>query len=276
MERVTCKLCAHYCKLKDNQAGICGVNVNVNGSLNCIVYGYPSALHVDPIEKKPLQHFLPHTNTFSIGTVGCNFKCPFCQNWQLSQTKEINKANYFSPKNIVDMALHHKCESISFTYNEPSIFFPYIRDIVIEAKKVGLKNIMVSNGFMSEEVAKEMPDFIDAINIDIKSFNQDYYKKTLKGKLAVVLENAIYLKKNGLHVEITTLIVPDINDSPQEIEKIAKFIAIELGVDTPWHLSAFHPDYKMLKSSKTPITTLKNAYEIAKNNGIKNVYLGNV
>ena len=276
MKKITCKLCSHYCKLKEGQAGMCGVNVNIDGTIKCIVYGYPTAIHVDPIEKKPLYHFLPHTNTFSIGTIGCNFRCPFCQNWQLSQAKEFSKEKYISPKEIVKMALHYRCESISYTYNEPTIFFPYAKDIAIEAKKVGLKNIMVSNGFMSKELCEEIPNYIDAINIDIKSFNEDYYKKSLKGDLHVILENAKNLKKNGLHVEITTLVVPDINDSDEEIESIAKFIAQELGIDTPWHLSAFHPDYKMLDSHRTPLDTLKKAYNIAKKQGIENVYLGNV
>lgn len=276
MKKITCKLCSHYCQLKTSQVGICGVNANENGILTCKVYGYPSALHVDPIEKKPLQHFLPHSNTLSLGTAGCNFKCPFCQNWQLSQTKEFDISRYISPKEIVDLALYHKCKSISYTYNEPTIFFPYAKDIAIEAKKVGLKNIMVSNGFMSKELCKEIPTYIDAINIDIKSYDKKYYKKSLKGDLEVVLDNAIKLKNAGLHVEITTLIIPDINDSEEEIKNIAKFIAQELGINTPWHISAFHPDYKMLDSHRTPLKTLKKAYNIAKKQDIQNVYLGNV
>jgi len=273
-EKIICQLCSHYCQLKLKQTGICGVIKNIENTLTCTVYGYPSALHVDPIEKKPLYHFLPHTNTFSLGTVGCNFLCPFCQNWQLSQTKEFSKKNYTSPKEIVQLALHHHCESISYTYNEPTIFFPYARDIAIEAKKVGLKNIMVSNGFMSQELCEEILKYIDAINIDIKSFDENYYKKTLKGSLHVVLQNAKTLKQKGLHVEITTLYIPSLDD--EKIESIAFFIADELGVDTPWHISAYHPDYKMMNSIKTPIEKLKSAYSIAKKHGIQNVYLGNI
>ena len=260
--------------MSEGQSGICGVNANINEILVCKVYGYPTALHVDPIEKKPLYHFLPHTQTLSLGTVGCNFKCPFCQNWKLSQAKEFDTTNYVSPKNIVDLALHHKCESISYTYNEPTIFFPYAKDIAIEAKKVGLKNIMVSNGFMSQELCKEIPNHIDAINIDIKSFDENYYKKTLKGSLHVILQNAKILKQRGLHVEITTLYIPSISE--KQIEDIASFIAYELGIDTPWHISAYHPDYKMIDSKRTPIENLKNAYSIAKKYGIQNVYLGNI
>jgi len=276
MTKITCTLCSHYCKLKKEQSGICGVNANINDTLTCKVYGYPTALHVDPIEKKPLYHFLPHTNTLSLGTVGCNFRCPFCQNWQLSQAKEFSTKTYISPQDMVQLALHHHCKSISYTYNEPTIFYPYAKDIAIEAKKFGLKNIMVSNGFMSKEVCEDMPLYIDAINIDIKSFDNAYYKKTLKGNLEVILENCKNLKKNGLHVEITTLVIPNINDAMDEIENIAKYIANELGIDTPWHLSAFHPDYKMQKTERTPLETLKKAYNIAKKHNIQNVYLGNV
>ena len=276
MKKITCKLCSHYCHISEGKDGLCEINSNVDGTLTCKVYGYPSALHVDPIEKKPLYHFLPYTNTLSLGTIGCNFRCPFCQNWQLSQTKELATQEYISPTKMAQLAIYHHCESISYTYNEPSIFFPYAKDIAIEAQKIGLKNIMVSNGYMSKEVCEEMPHYIDAINIDIKSFNADYYKKTLKGDLNVVLENSKNLKRNGLHVEITTLVIPSVNDSAEEIEQIAKFIANELGEDTPWHLSAFHPDYKMLQTQRTPLETLTKAYTIAKKHNIQNVYLGNI
>lgn len=274
MKKLTCRLCSHYCRLKEGQSGICGVNENIDGTLVCKVYGYPTALHVDPIEKKPLYHFLPHTQTLSLGTIGCNFRCPFCQNWQLSQAKEFSKKNYISPKEIVELALHHKCKSISYTYNEPTIFFPYIKDIAIEAKKFGLKNIMVSNGCMSKEVCKEMPLYIDAINIDIKSFDENYYKKTLKGDLYVVLENTQFLKKKGLHVEITTLYIPQLDEN--QIENIASFISCKLGVGTIWHISAYHPDYNMMDTEKTPIDILKKAFYIGKKHGIKNIYLGNI
>lgn len=276
MEKITCRLCHHYCRLGEKQIGYCGVIQNDSNTLTCKVYGYPNALQVDPIEKKPLYHFLPHTNTFSIGTVGCNFRCPFCQNHLLSQSQEMQKEKYFAPNDIVKLAIYHRCQSISYTYNEPTIFFPYIKDIATISKTQGLKNIMVSNGFMSEEVVLEMPNYIDAINIDIKSFSEIYYKKHLKGNLSVVLQNATNLKKLGLHVEITTLVIPGINDSEKEIESIAKFIANDLGIDTPWHISAFHPDYKMMDTKRTPIEKLKTAYSIAKRYNLKNVYLGNI
>ncbi len=276
MSKIICKICSHYCTLKEGQIGFCGVNKNVDGKLVCLVYGYPNAIQIDPIEKKPLYNFLPHTNTFSIGTVGCNFRCPFCQNYTLSQTSNYQKKEYFEPEKIISLALYYKCKSISYTYNEPTIFYPYIKDIAKLAHKKGLKNIMVSNGFMSKEVTKEIPNYIDAVNLDIKCFNKEYYKKNLKGDLDIILENAANLKKSGLHLEITTLVIPNINDLYEEIQNIAKFIKSNLGTDTPWHLSAFHPDYKMLSTPNTPVKSLKKAYKIAKEVGLDNVYLGNI
>jgi len=272
--KIICQLCAHYCHLKVGQCGICGVNCNENGKLLTKVYGYPSALHVDPIEKKPLQHFLPNTYTLSLGTVGCNLQCPFCQNWEISQTTHFSKEHYFSPRQIVQLALYHHCQSIAYTYNEPTIFWPYANDIALLAKQNGLKNVMVSNGFMSDELCEELPNFIDAINIDIKSFDKKYYKQILKGNLFVVLKNTQKLKEKGVHIEITTLIIPSLDE--KQIHNIASFIKNKLGEDTPWHLSAYHPDFKMLEGENTPLNLLQKYYKIAKEYNLKNVYLGNV
>jgi pyruvate formate lyase activating enzyme len=275
-EKIKCLLCGHYCNIGADKTGICGVNKNTGDKIECLVYGYPNAMNIDPIEKKPLYHFLPKTKTFSIGTVGCNFKCSFCQNWQLSQNKNIDKEKYFSPKDIVNLSLHYECKSISYTYNEPTIFFPYIYDIATLAHKRGLKNIMVSNGFESSEVRESMVGLIDAANIDLKSFDEKYYKKNLGGKLDTILDNLKFFVNNGIHIEITTLIVPTHNDSDEELRKIASFIANDLGADIPWHISAFHPDYKELKLPRTPVDTLKKAREIGKSFGLKHIHLGNV
>ncbi|RLA82829.1 MAG: AmmeMemoRadiSam system radical SAM enzyme [Epsilonproteobacteria bacterium] len=274
-KKITCLLCGHYCNIKEGNVGICKVNKNTGDKIECLVYGYPNAMNIDPIEKKPLYHFLPNTKTFSIGTVGCNFKCSFCQNWQLSQSHNIDKSQYYSPEDIVKLALHYKCESISYTYNEPTIFFPYIIDIAILAHKNGLKNIMVTNGFESKEVSQQMVGLIDAVNVDLKSFDDKYYKKNLGGKLDVVLENLKYYVTNGIHTEITTLIVPTHNDNMEEIIQIVSFIANELGTDIPWHISAFHPDYKELELPRTPLDSLKKAEQIGKDYGLKYIYLGN-
>jgi len=271
----TCTLCQHYCNIEVGQTGICGVNKNIGGKVECLVYGYPAVINVDPVEKKPLYHFLPNTKTLSIGTVGCNFKCSFCQNHGISQEQTINKEKYYSPEQIVRMALLNDCKSISYTYNEPTIFYPYIRDIAILAKKNGLKNIFVSNGFESIEVINDMAQLIDGANIDLKSFDEVYYKKQLGGNLSKLKENLKLFKKLNIWIEVTTLIIPDHNDSNKELSSIAKFISEELSITTPWHLSAFHPDYKLLDKPRTPKDTLQKAFDIGLKAGLKYVYMGN-
>ena len=274
-DRLVCLLCSHYCKLKAGQTGICGVNKNTGDKIECLVYGYPVALNIDPIEKKPLYHFLPGSKSLSLGTVGCNFRCPFCQNWQISQEKHINKENYFSANDIVKIAKDNRCDSISYTYNEPTIFYPFAKDIALEAKKYGIKSVFVSNGFESKEVISDMQGIIDAANIDLKSFDEKYYKKSLAGNLKTVCDNLIRFKEVGIHTEITTLIVPTKNDSKEELTSIVKFIKNNLGINTPWHISAFHPDYKELDLQRTPNESLILAYNIAKEEGLNYVYIGN-
>ena len=228
------------------------------------------------LKKKPLYHFLPTSKSLSLGTVGCNFHCSFCQNHGISQEKKIDKSNYISPKRVVEIAREKKCASISYTYNEPTIFYPYAKDIAIEAKKYGIKSVFVSNGFESKEVIDDMKGIIDAINVDLKSFNEKYYKKSLGGNLNQVLDNLVHLQKNGIWIEITTLIVPTKNDSIEELTKIVKWIKKNLGINVPWHISAFHPDYKDLDLPRTSFLSLKLAYDIAKEEGLNYVYIGNV
>jgi len=275
-EKIVCELCRHYCKLKDGQVGFCGVNMNDAGRLKNLVYGKVSALNDDPVEKKPLYHFLPGSRALSLGTVGCNMKCPFCQNWQISQSRDIEAAHSVTPEQIVALAKQRACASIAYTYNEPSIFYPFARDVALLAKENDIKNIFVSNGMESPEEIEDMRGVIDAFNIDIKSFNQDYYKKVLKGSLEGVLDTLRLLKKNGFWVECTTLIVPGDNDSDEELESIASFIADELDRFTPWHISAFHPDYKVLDRSPTSIDVLERAERIGRLCGLEYIYLGNV
>lgn len=275
-QSITCLLCKHYCILKANGHGICGINFNENSELVNKTYNHPSAIHMDPIEKKPLYHFLPNTASLSIGTVGCNFRCPFCQNYSISQTSLVNEENTYTPEDIITLALDNGAQSISYTYNEPTIWYPYAKDIGVIAKANGLKNIFVSSGYESKEVFHDMLSWLDAINIDLKSFSHEYYKKVLKVNLGGVLESLKAFAKSDIWLEITTLIIPDVNDSEEELHKMAAFIADELGVDIPWHLSAFHPDYKMLDTPSTPINTLIRAKEIAKSYGIKYVYIGNI
>jgi pyruvate formate lyase activating enzyme len=273
---IRCLLCRHYCNLKEGQTGICGVNKNEGNRLVNLVYGKAAALNIDPIEKKPLYHFLPGTTALSLGTVGCNLKCPFCQNWQISQTGDISFSEEVSPAQIVDLAVKNNCKTIAYTYNEPSIFYPFAHDIAVLAKQHGIKNIFVSNGMESPEAVNDMKGIIDAFNIDLKSFNTDFYKKTLKGSLEGVLDTLKLLRKNGFWIEVTTLIVPGENDSDAELNDIANFIANELGNHTPWHISAFYPQYKMLDKKRTSLQSLQKAYETGLQKGLKYVYKGNV
>ena len=275
-EKITCLLCRHYCKIKEGQVGVCGVNKNVDGKLKTLVYGHPVALNVDPVEKKPLYHLLPGTTALSFGTVGCNFKCPFCQNWDISQETHVNKEIEVTPNNMVELALEHNAKSIAYTYNEPTIFYPYAKDIGVIAREKGLKNIFVSNGFESEEIIKDMPTWLDAANIDLKSWDKDYYKKILKGGLDAVKDTLRLMVNLGIWVEVTTLIIKGKNDSDKDLEEMATFIADELGRQVPWHLSAFHPDYKMRDHEYTGIDTLQRASDIGKKAGLYYVYMGNV
>ena len=275
-DTIICLLCKHYCKIHDGRTAKCGINKNEGGKLVNQTYNHPSTINIDPIEKKPLYHFLPKTKSLSIGTVGCNFRCPFCQNHTISQTNGVDKNVIYTPQDIVNLAIKSGVQSISYTYNEPTTWYQYAKDIGVLAKEHGLKNVFVSSGYESKEVLEDMRSWVDAVNIDLKSFNYDYYQNVLKAKLDGVLDSLKFFAKSNIHLEITTLIIPNVNDSDEEIDKMAEFIACNLGVDIPWHLSAFHPDYKMLDTIRTPLDTLQRAKKIAEGFGIKHVYLGNV
>jgi len=243
--KIKCILCRHYCQLKEGQVGICGVNKNENKKLKNLVYSHPSALNTDPVEKKPLYHFLPGSLALSLGTVGCNFACPFCQNWGISQSKKIDKSISITPSQMVELAKKHKCKSIAYTYNEPTVFYPYARDIGILAKEQGIKNIFVSNGFESPQIIKDMHLWLDGANIDLKSWNEKYYKNILKGGLEAVKDTLRRMVEENIWVEVTTLLIEGENDSQKELEEMATFIAEDLGRHVPWHLSAFHPDFRL-------------------------------
>ena len=273
---IRCLLCRHYCNLKEGQTGICGVNKNEKGALENLVYGKVAALNIDPVEKKPLYHFLPGSTALSIGTVGCNLQCPFCQNWQISQTADLSFSQEVTPAQIVALALKNNCKTIAYTYNEPSVFYPFARDTALLAKSKGIKNVFVTNGMESEEVINDMMGIIDAFNVDLKSFDAAYYKKTLKGTLEGVLDTLKLLRKNGFWIEVTTLVVPGENDGGSQLDDIAGFIAGELGNSTPWHISAFYPHYKMTDKNHTSLQSLQRAYETGKKRGLKYVYKGNV
>lgn len=276
---VGCYLCAHQCQIQDSRFGICGVRQNIDGQLYTHVYSEVIASHVDPIEKKPLYHFLPGSLSYSIATVGCNFRCGFCQNWQISQAgkgKGAGLAGYtLMPQEVVEEARRTGCRSISYTYTEPTIFFEYAYDTAKLAREAGLYNIFVTNGYMSGEALETIRPYLDAANVDLKSFRDKFYKKTCGGGLQPVLDSIRFLRRLNIWVEITTLIVPGQNDGVEELTDIARFIA-GVGKEIPWHISRFHPDYKFTALVPTPIEILREAQRIGKEQGLRYVYLGNV
>lgn len=274
--KVRCLACTHKCIISRGKTGICGVRENCDGKLFLLVYGLPVSQAVDPIEKKPLYHFLPGTFTYSFGTVGCNFRCGFCQNYEISQIKEVF-GKYSTPKMIIENAIKNNCKSISYTYNEPVIFAEFVKDTAIEAHKYKLKNVMVTNGYMSKECLEFLTKpkkLIDAMNIDLKSFSENFYIKNCGAKLKPVLETINLAHKKKIHIEITTLLIPGENDSEKEIEKIARFIA-SVDKNIPWHISRFFPKYKMMDKKFTELSSLKKAEEIGRKY-LKYVYIGNV
>jgi pyruvate formate lyase activating enzyme len=275
LNSVRCFACSHKCLISDGKTGICGIRKNIQGKLFLLVYGLPVSLNVDPIEKKPLYHFMPKTKTYSFGTVGCNFRCLWCQNYEISQQRNIYGIE-MSPKGIVENAIKSGCKSISYTYNEPAIFIEFVKDVAVIAKQKGLKNILVTNGYFTKESFEFIKNEIDAMNIDLKTFDEKKHLKFCGAKLKPVLETIKRAVKSGIHVEITTLVVPKINDSEKELEKIAKFIfSLDKKGNIPWHISRFFPMYKMKDSEPTSLKILKKAETVGKKY-LKYVYVGNV
>jgi len=273
---VRCLACSHKCLVLEDKTGICGVRKNIKGELYLLVYGRASALHVDPIEKKPLYHFLPGSKAYSIGTVGCNFKCEWCQNFDISQISKqgIIFGEPITPKQIVEQALLNKCESIAYTYNEPAIWSEFVKDIAVLAKQKGLKNILVTNGYFTKESLQYLEGLIDAANVDLKSFSDATYRKFCGARLKPVLDCIKWMYKQGIHIEITTLVIPGINDSDKELEKIAKFIA-SIDKNIPWHVTRFFPMYRMREKQVTPSSTLERAFKIGMRY-LNCVHVGNI
>lgn len=273
-----CQLCPHFCVLRENETGKCKIRKNIQGALYSLSYGKPISVNLDPITKKPLYNYLRNTFTFSIGMAGCNMSCLFCQNWEISQkSSDAFKVKEISPKELVNMALKSGCPSISYTYTEPFVSYEYVFDCAKLAKKKGLKNILVTNGYINPEPFEKIAIYIDAMNIDLKSFSEKTYNKFCGAKLKPILDTIKRAYKKKIHIEITTLVVPGLNDSYSELKKIAKFI---YGVDKkgkiPWHISRFFPRYKMANKPLTPIKILKEAEKIGKKTGLNYVYIGNV
>jgi len=277
--KVKCNLCAHRCIIKPGKLGICKVRENIDGTLYTKVYGRTIARHIDPIEKKPLYHFYPGSEAYSVATPGCNFHCHFCQNWDISQitfTKVYDAGIKATPEQIVNNAKGSGCKSIAYTYTEPTIFFEYSYDTAKLAHEAGLKNVYVSNGYMTNEMLDMISPYLDAVNIDLKAFKEETYKRLIGARLQPVLDSLKKIKQLSVWLEVTSLIIPEINDDPEEIRSMANFIAKELGVNVPWHLSRFFPSYKMDEAEVTPLKTLQKAKNIGREAGLKYIYIGNV
>jgi pyruvate formate lyase activating enzyme len=274
---VSCSLCSHRCVVAAGRRGVCGVRENRDGTLYTLVYGSLVARAVDPIEKKPLYHFLPGTSSFSIATVGCNFRCEFCQNWQISQPRPGAQRGVVeaSPDEVARDALGSGCASIAYTYTEPTIFFEFARDTGRRAREKGLANVFVTNGYQTPETIDEMAGFVDAANVDLKSFSDAFYRERCGARLQPVLDAIARMHECGIHVEVTTLVIPGWNDGEDELGRIASFIA-GLSVDMPWHVSRFHPDYKATDREWTPDSTMDVALAAGAAAGLKYVYAGNV
>jgi pyruvate formate lyase activating enzyme len=276
---VHCYLCSHHCRIAESNKGFCNVRENIGGTLYTNSYGKIISQTVDPIEKKPLFHFLPGSKSFSVAAIGCNFRCGFCQNWQISQVDEARemgfKAADAKPEEIVNKANRSGCQSISYTYTEPTIFFEFAYETAKLAQQEGLKNIFVTNGYMTKEALDTISPFLDAANVDLKSFSNDFYKRNCKAKLQPVLDSISYMNELGIWLEVTTLIIPGQNDSEEELDRLAGFIA-GVDKDIPWHISMFYPAYEFTELPPTSIESLRRAKQTGEKRGLRYVYLGNV
>ncbi|UCF72892.1 MAG: AmmeMemoRadiSam system radical SAM enzyme [Deltaproteobacteria bacterium] len=277
--KVRCNLCSHRCSIKDGNYGICGVRQNRGGSLFSLVYDRIVASHIDPIEKKPLFQFYPGSRAYSIATVGCNFRCEHCQNFDISQLPRDRNGyivgDKMTPEEIVRQADTSACKSIAYTYTEPTVFFELAYETAKIANHEGIKNIFVSNGFMTPDALKEISPYLDGINVDLKAFSERFYKEICGGRLEPVLHNIRLAKELGIWVEVTTLIIPTLNDSQDELQKIAEFIK-DVDKDIPWHISQFYPTHKLTTLPRTPLETLHMARETGIKTGLRYVYEGNV
>ena len=278
--KVRCILCHHRCLINNGQRGKCQVRRNEDGVLHTLVYGRIIARNVDPIEKKPMFHFLPGSRSYSIATVGCNFRCLFCQNADIAQMPRDREGlimgRDFAPEAIVAEALKHDCRSIAYTYTEPTVFFEFAFDTAKQAHAKNIKNIFVTNGYMSREALDIIAPYLDGANVDLKAFNDKYYKKQCGGRLEPVKETLRRMRELDIVFEITTLIIPGLNDDAEELRSLADFIVAELGPQTPWHISRFHPTYRLTDRPPTPVKTLQKAREIGHQAGLHYVYVGNV
>ncbi len=276
--RVQCDVCPRACRLAEGQRGLCFVRGRLGNEIVLTTFGRSSGYCADPIEKKPLNHFLPGTPVLSFGTAGCNLSCRFCQNWDISKSRDLDTlADEAPPERIAYAARELGCSSVAFTYNDPVIFLEYAIETAQACRELGVRSVAVTAGYVSPEPREELFRHMDAANVDLKAFTQSFYKKVCSGDLAPVLETLVYLKREtDVWLELTTLLIPDENDSDEELHRASQWVAEELGPDVPWHFTAFHPDYRMLDKARTPPATLSRAREIALGYGLRYVYTGNV
>jgi pyruvate formate lyase activating enzyme len=274
---IKCTLCAQACVIREGERGGCRARANVAGKLRSLVYGRPVSVHVDPIEKKPFYHFLTGSEAFSLATAGCPLHCKFCQNWEISQARpEDFDVPFVAPKTIVENTEKRRATVIAFTYNEPTVFVEYFTDIARIARSRGLSSVLVSCGFMNEEPLEEMCSVLDAIKIDLKGYNKEFYRRVCGAELDPVLRSIKQVRKSGVHLEIVNLVVPTLNDSDEMLSDLARWVVGEVGPDVPVHFTRFHPDYQMVNLPPTPVQTLEKAYEIAKSEGLRYPFVGNV
>ena len=274
---VKCFLCPKECVIPPGKYGFCRARKNINGTLYSMGYSRPCSVAVDPIEKKPFFHFLPGTMAFSIASAGCSLRCKFCQNWQISQfSPEQTKNYYLTPAQVVEYAIKYKCPSIAYTYSEPVNFYEYMLDTAKIAKEKGIKNVVHTAGFINPEPLEKLCKYLDAVNVDLKGFNEEYYRNVCGANLQTVLNSLKILKKHNIWIEITNLILPGYNDKEDEIRRMCEWIKNNLGENTPVHFSRFQPMYLMRHLPPTPVSTLEKAVKIAKEVGLKYVYIGNV
>jgi pyruvate formate lyase activating enzyme len=278
--QVRCHLCSHRCLIKNYKRGICHVRENTDGQLNTRVYGRVIAQHVDPIEKKPLFHLMPGSTSYSIATVGCNFKCLFCQNADIAQMPATRKGKiageWCTPQDIVKRAVASGCQSIAYTYTEPTVYFEYAFDTAKLAHDAGLRNVFVTNGYMTVEALDMIRPYLDAANVDLKSYSDDFYRKYCGGRLEHVKKTLEIMRSYGIFIEVTTLLIPGLNDNKEELAALVRFLIESLGAETPWHISRFHPTFKLIDRPPTPVKTLIEAREMALQAGLRYVYTGNV
>jgi pyruvate formate lyase activating enzyme len=278
-KKVRCRLCRHGCRIDDGKKGICSVRTNRDGTLYTLVYDKVVSTNVDPIEKKPLFHFAPSTSSFSIATVGCNFQCSFCQNYSISQMPRDQgrvAGHDIPPEQLAELAVKYGCRSISYTYTEPTIYYELARDTMVAARGRGLLNVFVTNGYMTREMLDDSKGLIDAANVDLKAFNDKFYTRYCKARREGVMDSMCYMKELGIWLEVTTLLIPGLNDDPDELRDMARFIRDKLSPGTPWHISRFYPQYKEQDIPPTAVEALRRARQIGVDEGLSYVYTGNV